>query len=183
MKNNTLFVCLFAGPGCGKSTTAAGLFYTLKNNGYNAELIQEYAKDKVWGQDFKTLEFQPYILGKQLFRQFRLVDQVDIAVTDSPVLFSYIYKGFGWVDGMDDVILKQFNLFNNLNIFLKRNKDAHPYNPKGRTQTEQEAEDFDKMILDMLQKFNLNYHEVSVTSDGSHINQILHLAKQRIEQS
>jgi hypothetical protein len=83
----------------------------------------------------------------------------------------------------DDVILKQFNLFNNLNIFLKRNKDAHPYNPKGRTQTEQEAEDVDKMILDMLQKFNLNYHVVSLTSDGSHINQILHLAKQRIEQS
>ena len=118
MKNNTLFVNLFAGPGTGKSTTAAGLFYTLKNNSHNAELIQEYAKDKVWGEDFKTLQFQPYILGKQLYRQFRLMGQVDVAITDSPVLFSHIYKGFGWVEGSDDVLLKQFNLFNNLNIFL-----------------------------------------------------------------
>jgi nicotinamide riboside kinase len=180
MKNSTLFVNLFAGPGCGKSTTAAGLFYTLKNNGYNAELIQEYAKDKVWGEDFKTLKFQPYILGKQLYRQFRLVDQVDIAVTDSPVLFSYIYKGLGWVEGMDDVVLRQFNLFNNLNIFLVRNNEVHPYNPKGRTQTEQEAEDLDSKIEDMLRNFNIHYHKILVSSDGSHIEDIFNLVQKKL---
>jgi hypothetical protein len=181
MKNKTLYINLFAGPGSGKSTTAAGIFYTLKSKGYNAELIQEYAKDKVWGEDFKTLEFQPYILGKQLYRQFRLEGQVEVAVTDSPVLFSYIYKGFGWVDGMDDVLLRQFNLFDNLNVFLRRNKDAHPYNPNGRTQTEQEAENLDFKIKEMLQKFKVGYHEITVTDDGKHIVDIFDLIQKRLD--
>ena len=175
---NTLFVCLYGGPGTGKSTTAAGLFYKLKTNGYNSELIQEYAKDKVWAEDFKTLSFQPYILGKQLFRQFRVLNQVEVAVTDSPVLLSHIYQGFGWVEGLDEVLLKQFNLFNNLNVFLRRNSDAHPYNPKGRTQNETEAMELDQKIKTMLEDFNVNYHEIIISDDGSHIDRIFDLIKE-----
>lgn len=176
----TLFVNLFAGPGAGKSTTAAGLFYKLKTNHFNAELIQEYAKDKVWAEDFKTLSFQPYILGKQLYRQFRVMNQVDVAVTDSPVLLSHIYQGFGWVDGADDVLLKQFNLFKNLNIMLVRDTIAHPYNPKGRTQTENEAKDLDFKILNMMKYFDLKFHSVVVSKDGAHIDEILDLVKQNV---
>ena len=158
-----VFICLFGGPGTGKSTTAAGLFSKLKIKGYNAELIQEYAKDKVWAEDFHTLSFQPYILGKQLYRQYRVADKVDVAVTDSPVLFSHIYQGFGWVEGSDEVLLKQFNLFRNLNIFLERDTDHHPYNPKGRMQTEEDAKQFDTKILSMLDKFEVPYTKIKVS--------------------
>ena len=47
-KKRCLVVNLIGGPGCGKSTTTAGLFYELKKKGYNCEMSLEFAKDKVY---------------------------------------------------------------------------------------------------------------------------------------
>ena len=41
-------VNLFGAPGAGKSTGAAYIFSKLKLAGVNAELVTEFAKDKVW---------------------------------------------------------------------------------------------------------------------------------------
>ena len=41
-------VNMFGVPGAGKSTGAAFVFAKLKMMGINAELISEFAKDKVW---------------------------------------------------------------------------------------------------------------------------------------
>lgn len=180
MEYKTLFTNLLGGPGTGKSTTAAGVFCRLKQLGYNAELVQEYAKDKVWGEDFKALKFQPYIAGKQMYRQFRLLDQVDVAVTDSPIIFSAIYQGFGCVDGFEDVLVKQFHLFNNLNIYLKRNLQAHPYNPKGRYQNEEQAVMLDEDILNLLNKHNLSYHTIEICDEWSHIEKIVNLIQENL---
>lgn len=89
----TLIVNLYGGPGTGKSTTAAGLFYKLKEAGINSEYIQEYAKDKTWQADYFTLECQPYITSKQLYRLHRVLDKVDVVVTDSPLIQGLVYKG------------------------------------------------------------------------------------------
>ena len=43
-----LVINLFGVPGSGKSTGAAYIFSRLKMAGINAELITEFAKDKVW---------------------------------------------------------------------------------------------------------------------------------------
>ena len=43
-----LVVNLFGAPGAGKSTGAAYIFSQLKMAGINAELVTEFAKDKVW---------------------------------------------------------------------------------------------------------------------------------------
>lgn len=43
-----LVVNLFGVPGAWKSTGAAHVFSQLKMKGINAELITEFAKDKVW---------------------------------------------------------------------------------------------------------------------------------------
>lgn len=172
---DTIYINLFAGPGTGKSTTAAGIFYKLKHKGYNAELIQEYAKDRVWQEDYQTLKFQPYVLGKQLYRQFRVKDKVEVAVTDSPVLFSLLYKGFGCVEGFDEVVLRQFNLFNNLNIYLERNLEDHPYNPKGRYQTQEEAVALDAKNLELLGSLGVQYHKVRLDKNDKYIDEIIQL--------
>lgn len=179
----TLFVNLFGGPGTGKSTTASGLFYRLKLTGFNAELIQEYAKDRVWQEDWAALRFQPYIQGKQMFRQFKLIDKVDVAVTDSPILLSALYPSFGCVEGWQDVLARQYMLFNNLNIFLIRNKDAHPYNPKGRYQTEDEAIKLDQKTQELLNHYNVSYHEITISDDGSHLEAILSLIDRALAES
>ena len=47
-----LVVNLFAGPGRGKSVMSAEVFALLKKRGINCELIQEYAKSRVWEESF-----------------------------------------------------------------------------------------------------------------------------------
>lgn len=46
-----IVVNLFGAPGVGKSTGAARIFSNLKMAGINAELITEFAKDKVWEEN------------------------------------------------------------------------------------------------------------------------------------
>lgn len=60
----TLVVNLYAGPGTGKSTTAALAFGELKTLGVNCEYVQEYAKDRVWDEHFSVFSNQIYLLGK-----------------------------------------------------------------------------------------------------------------------
>ena len=61
-------VNLFGAPGAGKSTGAAYVFSKLKMLGVNAELVTEYAKDKVWEESDAVFKNQAYIFGKQYFR-------------------------------------------------------------------------------------------------------------------
>lgn len=144
---------LFAGPGSGKSTVCAGLFSKLKLYGINCEMALEYAKDKVWEKSFRTLDNQIYIFGKQLHRIWRLKDQVDLVITDSPLLFSLIYDKT-CNSKFKDLVIDQFNQFDNINYFINRGES---YNPKGRMQTLEESKEIDLMIKDMLTNFNISY--------------------------
>lgn len=161
MKKNTKILNLFGGPGTGKSTICAGVFSELKWRNIDCEMATEYAKDKVWGEDFKTLECQPYIFGKQLYRIHRLLGKVDIIVTDSPLLLSVIYDKSN-SDTFKKFVLEQINTMNNFNVFLERKKS---YNPNGRMQTEKEAIEIDKRIKSMFEnnyvKGNVGFFEAT----------------------
>ena len=151
-----IVVNLFAGPGSGKSTTCAGVFAKLKLAGVNCEMALEYAKDKVWEESNKVLDDQIYVFGKQLHRIFRLKDKVDVVITDSPILLSIIYDKTG-NKYFSDLVLNQFNNFDTRNYFIER---TTVYNPKGRLQTEDEAKEIDKVLLDLLKDCNIEYDSV-----------------------
>ena len=171
--NKTLFVNFFGGPGIGKSRNTARLFSEIKDLGINAETISEFAKHLTWKGDKFTLGCQPYVTGKQLFKQYILMDKVEVAITDSPILLGIVYQGFGCSPAWEQSIFEQFHLFNNLNILLKRNSEAHPYNPKGRSQEEHEAKEIDNRVHELLLKNNIDFTEVEVQKDNSHINIVL----------
>lgn len=165
----TFVVNLFGGPGVSKSTTAALAFGKLKTLGVNAELVTEFAKDLTWEDRRKALKYQPYVLGKQSFRIHRLMDKVDVIVTDSPILLSDIYQGEGWTEAIGSHTRETFRNWPTMNFFLNRDAMVHPYNPKGRSQSAEEAEQIDYRIKHYLDWHNFNYELVGVTPNTSDV--------------
>lgn len=156
----TLVVNLFGAPGSGKSTTAAHVFALLKYRGINCELVQEYAKELCW-QGVLRQHSQEDIFKEQRKRVCRLLGKVDVVITDSPSELSYIYaqengdskytasRYFKSIDRMyTNTKHKRFN------VGVCRVK---PYNPKGREQSEIEAEALAEKIL-YEPKFDIHLH-------------------------
>lgn len=158
-----LVINLYGGPGSGKSTTAAGVFYKLKLWGINAELVSEYAKDLVYeGRLAAMCEEQDYILAEQHKRIFRNIGKVDVVVTDSPLMLSTIYipthwelsKKAGYIDAFKSLVKSTNDQYNNLNFFLDR---PNKYDSDGRAQTHEEAIQKDNEILEMLEHYEMEY--------------------------
>ena len=167
-----IIINLFGGPGSGKSTTASGLFHLLKLKGYKTELITEFTKDVVWEQRYKTLENQFYISAKQHHKIWRVLKYYEdhgikdsIIITDSPLLLGILYNKNNSVSYQffNNFILTEFLQISpfqttNLNIFLNRVKD---FDPHGRVQSKEEAERIDDDIYDLLEYYNIDFHEVN----------------------
>ena len=148
---------LFGAPGSGKSTGAAYLFAKFKMVGINAELVTEFAKDKVYEDSKEVFKNQTYILGKQSFKQSKLRDKVDVIITDSPLPLSMYYNEDKDIqEELSVLTLKIFDSYDNHNYFINRVK---PYNSKGRFQTEEEAMTIVDDMKDFLTNHNIPFEE------------------------
>lgn len=154
-----LLINLFGGPGAGKSTGAAYIFSQLKMAGVNAELVTEFAKDKVWEGNKEVFKNQAYIFGKQYFKISRCADKVDVIITDSPLLLSIVYNDNPVLgNSFNETVKNVFSSFNSMNYILSREKE---YNPIGRNQTESEAKEVDVQVRAMLDEEKIPYEVVA----------------------
>ena len=131
----------------------AGLFYELKCRKIKCDIALEYAKELVWGETYKITENPYLVFSNQLQRLVRLNGKVDVIITDSSLLHSIIY------DAKDNfhfkqVILNEYNKFNNLNFFITKIGD---YNHVGRVQDENEAKKLSDEIEQLLIDENIMY--------------------------
>ena len=69
---NTLIVNLFGGAGIGKSTLMARIFSELKVQGYDCEMVTEFAKDLVWKKELKLLR------TNCIFSQNKIIDYLEL---------------------------------------------------------------------------------------------------------
>ncbi len=149
-------VNLFGVPSAGKSTCAAYVFSKLKMAGINAELVTEFAKDKVWEENkeiFKP-DNQCYIFGKQFYKMSRCNGKVEVIITDSPLPLCILYNQSEILgETFNQVVMNCYNSFDNINYLLLRDK---PYNPKGRNQTEQESNALKEPLLNVLNKYGIS---------------------------
>ena len=152
---------LWSGPGCGKSTTAAGLFYALKCTHAEVELVTEYAKDMTWERRYNILEDQIYVFAKQQRRLGRLKGHaLDWVITDSPIPLGLCYLQ----PDLDSVHFRNlvwnvFDSYENVNFLLERHV---PYKSTGRNQSEQQAVDIDNKVKTLLTDAQVPYHTVQV---------------------
>lgn len=143
---NTKVICLYGGPGVGKSTIAAEIYYRLKKDKQSVELSREYVKEWVW-QDKKVGPFdQYYILGKQLKKETMVYGKVEYIVCDSPLLLCAFYDAY--YNGSstakivtEDIYRKAEEMGISFHHFLlDRNV---PYETAGRYQKWEEAKEID----------------------------------------
>lgn len=142
--NSPIVINLFGGPGAGKSTTAAGLFYLMKLKNIKCELVTEYAKELVY--EDRNLEDGILIFAQQQRRMKRLVGKVDYIITDSPLVMSEVYQ-LALPESFHRLVRYTFNTFSNINVKITRVK---PYQSYGRTQTEERARALDLEINHVL---------------------------------
>lgn len=162
-----IIVNLFGGPGSGKSTTAAGVFNKLKLAGVNCEIVTEFAKHVTWKKDLNTLRNQIYVFAKQHDRMFHLKEQVDVIITDSPIIMGLIYTDWSTVsESFEKLVVDEFARpdAKNLNLFINRVK---PYNHIGRNQTAEEAISKDKDIINLLDKYNIMFETIDGDEDAA----------------
>lgn len=162
-----IVINLAAGPGAGKSTSAASIFANLKIKGKRAELVTEFAKDLTYEDRKATLKNQIYVFAKQYKRMELLRSQVDYIITDSPLFLSAMYSPENYFPSFNKLIIEVFNSFKNKTYFLSRKKVYQPY---GRNQTLSEAQEIDERTLKYMQSNNIDF--TTVTGDESGIKQI-----------
>ena len=169
MDEKLKIVNIFGGPGCGKSTTAAGLYRIMKLERINVEYVTEYAKDLSWQKRYEVLERdQLYVTAKQNRRLDILRDQVKWVVSDSPILTGFQYMTpeiFGGdTQVFEKLVLQLWETYDNYNFFLDRKK---PYNAVGRSQSEREAKVIDKNLHDMLLRYKIPYTQIDGDENAS----------------
>lgn len=157
-----IVINLWGGPGAGKSTTAAGLFYYMKNQGLSVELVTEYAKALAWAKRGEELTDQFYIYAKQHHRQHVLKDQVDYCITDSPLLLTLLYTSKSQPDSYKQFVLDTFHSYDNVNFFIERVK---PYDPTGRFQTVCEADALAHQTKELLYDHSIPF--ITVKGDAT----------------
>jgi len=163
MKEKTTIINLYGGPGAGKSTSAAYLYYLLKKQGANVELVREYVKDWAWEKRKITTFDQIYFLGKQTRRESMLYGKVNWIVTDSPVMMNLYYAQRYCPPSLTEGIRAGTLSFyrqaaedghNHIHVMLERTK---PYASEGRYQTEEEAKEIDGGVKRLLDDLKFSY--------------------------
>lgn len=157
----TVIVNLYGAPGAGKSTGSAYIFGQLKMNNISVELVREFVKDKIYEKSEGVFNDQVYILGKQHFRQTNVKGNVDVIITDCPLIIQAYYTDkykFPYADELRQLVLKLYSLENNINYFVNRDK---PYNPDGRFQTEADSDSISDNLKEYLDNLNIEYKEIN----------------------
>jgi thymidylate kinase len=164
----TKVINFYGGPGSGKSTKAAGLYYKMNMAGYSVELVNEFAKECVWEDNVPMLKDQLYMLAHQHRKILRLVDKVDYVITDSPVLLSGIYRelydGALYSDLIDQLALECYNKYNNINFMLDRPKF---FKQIGRAQDKEGSINIDHAILEQFHTLNIPFFYLKDLTDNA----------------
>lgn len=150
-------ICLYSGPGCGKSTLAAWLFSQLKMSHINVEFVAEYIKG--WAWDKRKIESwdQYYIFAKQLHAEDKVLRHGVHIVTDSPLLMqvAYIQRQNNCYDQELLSACRKFDsTYPSININLTR---SVKYNTEGRWENLDQAIEMDKRITYLLNDYGEIY--------------------------
>ena len=171
----TKVINLVGSPSSGKSLIAALLFAELKMMHKRAEYVQEYAKSLVWQNRLYELANQ-YNVSMSQYKMIKAVNnQVEYICLDSPLLLGIYYNRFhphnvSNIQKTEEMILSKIKEFDNIYIFIERNKEF-PYEMEGRIHDEKQSDEISNKLKDILKEFDIQYK--TYISDKSNIPKML----------
>jgi nicotinamide riboside kinase len=151
----TTVINFFGAPSSGKSVIAAYTFAMLKVAGVNAELIREFAKEKVWEGNDAALGCQTYITAKQVWKMHQVAKDVNVIVTDSPLPTGLLYPTKDCGPGFDMQAWHIFNTYSNINFMNLLSRGE--YQQEGRDQDEEGAIAVQAKLTALLKSRNIQY--------------------------
>lgn len=149
----TLHINFYAGPGVGKTVTAAALFVALSLQGVHAELVREYAKELTYKGTIHLVS-QKEIFAEQYARQSLFHGHAQVVITDSPVPLTLIYGSEEDFHDAHEKIRELTGDWESLNFLLHRDLDSG-YQTAGRYQNIDQAK---SLHHDVVVPFCRSYH-------------------------
>jgi nicotinamide riboside kinase len=171
----TKIINLVGSPSSGKSIIAALLFTELKMMHKRTEYVQEYAKTLVWQNKLDELANQ-YNVTMEQYKMIKAVNgKVEYICLDSPLLLGIYYNRYNPdnvsnIEKTDKMILNKIDEFDNIYIFIERNKEF-PYEIEGRIHNERESNEISLHLIEILKEFRIPYK--SFRSDKSNIQEMI----------
>lgn len=139
----------------------------MKKRDFQVEYNPEFAKSLTYGKDYTRLKDQLLILATQHHPQWVMQDQLDFVIHDSPFVMGLTYLAEDPhipAEELKALSIAMYKTYDNVNIFLKRNIEEHPYQEYGRTQSLEQAQNKDREIKALLDDNNIPYYEVEVST-------------------
>lgn len=152
-------VNIIGGPGTGKSILASEIFSKVKREGITCDVSWEYIKRKLREKALKVVQSQIYIFGKQQFQLFTMKDEVDVIITDSPILLNSVYDKSN-CPLLKALILNEYNKYDNLLYLIERDPSV-TYEQEGRYQDLEGAKAVDNHLKQFLSDNEIEYKTIN----------------------
>lgn len=184
IKQRTLIVNIYGGPGIGKSTAALQIVAELKKMGYSAEYVSEVAKDYIYAKNFEMLngkyENQSKLMKEQQSKIDLLIGNVDIVITDSPLILSgaYINEDDKTAKKFVSEVISEYQAYNNYDIVLNRDLSV-AFETEGRIHNLEQSIEKDAEITSLLDDCGIEYK----TYERNDITNIVDSVVSKLEKS
>lgn len=154
---------LYGGPGAGKSTVALSVAGEMRRQGYSVELVAEDIKYNIYANNYSIFENQVKILGDQIQRLHSMDNKVKYAVLDSPLLQQTVYTEDA-PESFKDLVRNINGTFKAISFFVARGD--FEFEQKGRIHNKEQSLVLDRLIMDELDRNNINSYRITSSDDG-----------------
>jgi nicotinamide riboside kinase len=154
----------FGSPGVGKTTSTMELTSMLKKSQVDAEASLEVVKEYIHSNSEHLLSYQNYIFAQQerQIRIFKDSNEVEIAVTDAPLLHSAFYAPDTYPVFFKELVFEIFQGYENVNFFINR---KHEYSHQGRIHDEDKSDLISRKLRAFLINHSIDFVEIDSTDN------------------
>lgn len=192
IRYNTLHINLWGTPGVGKSAVAAMLYAKLKEAGFIAALVQDYANELAlqgklaWtNSNGEIQEYDQFLISSEQYRRQSEMDGLlEVVITDSPPLQQTIFAPDHYAESLQHILNQLTVGWTNVDVLLV-GEVRQDYSSMGRIKNVRESMDTRNEIEEILKSERPDYFSLSSQGAIQKLFDLIseHLARGRMNQT